>query len=205
MHRLAPAPLALVLVVTAVAARGVPAAEETGEPVAVRELDRQFWEAYNRCDVGGMGEHLTDDVEFYHDRGGRIAGRPAFLEALKTGLCGNSASRLRRDAVPDTVKLFPLRERGALYGAILSGEHLFYVIDQGKPPRLDGRARFTHLWILRDGGWRMSRILSYDHGDPHSSGSGRGAASAPRKPATSSTRTLRENEWKTGTGSTSIR
>ena len=51
-----------------------------------------------------------------------------------------------------------------VYGAILSGEHVFYVRQKGKPEVLDGRAKFTHLWLLKDGVWKMSRVLSYDHG-----------------------------------------
>lgn len=52
-----------------------------------------------------------------------------------------------------------------MYGAVLSGEHVFYVLDKGKRDRLDGRARFLHVWLVKDGVWRMSRVLSFDH-DP---------------------------------------
>lgn len=131
---------------------------------AVLEGDRVFWAAYNRCDVPAMTPFFTDDVEFYHDRGGLTAGLNDFGRALREGLCGNPNSHLRREAVEGTVHLYPLKKNGAVYGAILSGEHVFYVVDKGKPEYLDGRARFTHVWLVKDGVWKMSRILSFDHG-----------------------------------------
>jgi hypothetical protein len=131
---------------------------------AVLERDRAFWAAYNRCDVPAMADFFTEDIEFYHDRGGATIGHAPFVAELRNGLCGNPDSRLRRDAVEGTVKLYPMKKNDVVYGAVLSGEHVFYVVDKGKEPRLDGRGRFTHLWLVKDGVWRMSRVLSFDHG-----------------------------------------
>ena len=131
---------------------------------AVLQRDGLFWKAYNACDVKGMGEFFTEDVEFYHDRGGATLGHPALVAALREGLCSNPNSTLRREAVDGTVHVFPLKKNDVVYGAILSGEHVFYVKEKGKPEFLDGRAKFTDLWMLKDGVWKMSRILSFDHG-----------------------------------------
>jgi hypothetical protein len=106
-----------------------------------------------------------DDVEFYHDKGGPTIGFENFMDALKNGLCGNTDSRLRRAELKETVKVFPLAENGEYYAAIISGEQVFYVNQKGKPEFLDGHARFMQLWLLRNGEWKMARILSYDHGD----------------------------------------
>ena len=131
---------------------------------AVLQRDGLFWKAYNACDVKGMAEFFTEDVEFYHDRGGVTLGHPALVAALREGLCSNPSSTLRREAVDGTVHVFPLKKNDVVYGAILSGEHVFYVKEKGKPEFLDGRAKFTDLWMLKDGTWKMSRILSFDHG-----------------------------------------
>jgi hypothetical protein len=140
---------------------------ETGTPdpsAAVLERDRLFWKAYNACDVKTMGEFFTEDVEFYHDRGGMTLGLANLVGSLRTNLCSNPDWRLRREPVEGTVRVFPLKKDNVVYGAILSGEHLFYILESGKPESLDGRARFTHLWTLKDGTWRMARVFSYDHG-----------------------------------------
>jgi hypothetical protein len=129
----------------------------------IRSADARFWQAYNTCDTTALRQFFTEDVEFYHDKGGVTLGAETLMASIKTNLCGEGG-RLRREAVDGTVHVFPLTGQGVAYGAVLSGEHLFYVLEKGKAERLDGRARFTHLWLLKDGTWRMARILSFDHG-----------------------------------------
>ena len=125
--------------------------------------DSQFWEAYNRCDVDKMSQFLWPDVEFYHDKGGPTIGLGPLTETLKKNLCGNPNFRLRREALSATIKVFPLQKNGVIYGAVLSGEHYFYINDNGKPEFRDGWAKFFHLWLLKDGTWKMARVVSYDH------------------------------------------
>jgi hypothetical protein len=126
--------------------------------------DSLFWTAYNNCDVETMIQFFTDDVEFYHDRGGITKGLQDLKEGIQKNLCGNDNFRLRREVVKGSVNVFSLSRSDTLYGAIISGEHVFYVIEKGKEERLDGLAKFTHVWLLQDSTWKMSRVLSYDHG-----------------------------------------
>jgi Domain of unknown function (DUF3471) len=63
------------------------------------------------------------------------------------------------------VKVYPLQKNGVTYGAVLSGEHYFYINDSGKPEYRDGVAKFFHVWLLKDGTWKMARAVSYDHRD----------------------------------------
>jgi Domain of unknown function (DUF4440) len=133
--------------------------------------DGLFWDAYNRCDVEKMSQFFWPDVEFYHDKGGPTIGLPALEETLRKNLCGNPNFRLRREAIAETVKVYPLQKNGVTYGAVLSGEHYFYINDSGKPEYRDGMAKFFHVWLLKDGTWKMARIVSYDHhAAPYESG-----------------------------------
>jgi hypothetical protein len=131
----------------------------------IRHEDAAFWDAYNRCDVEKMSHFFWPDIEFYHDKGGLTVGLGPFTEALKTGLCGKPDYRLRREAIPDTVKVYPLQKNGLTYGTVLSGEHYFYINDSGKPEYRDGVAKFFHVWLLKEGIWKMARVVSYDHRD----------------------------------------
>jgi hypothetical protein len=142
----------------------VAAQEISSEERTVLALDSAFWQTYNNCDVDSMKKFVTDDLEFYHDKGGKMQGIDNFISTSKKNLCSNDNFRLRRDAVAGTVQIYPMKSDNKTYGAVLSGQHVFYILRKGKSPRLDGLARFTHLWILTDSGWKMSRILSYDHG-----------------------------------------
>ncbi len=126
--------------------------------------DSLFWYAYNNCDVQNLGDFFTDDLEFYHDKGGITIGLENLAMSMKKNLCSDENFRLRREEVKGSVKVFPLQKSNEIYGAIISGSHLFYIVQKGKKEKLDGLARFTHLWILKDNRWKMSRILSYDHG-----------------------------------------
>lgn len=135
----------------------------------ILRYDSLFWKAYNSCDTTQFKSFFTSDVEFYHDKGGITHGLDKLIAVTKNNLCGANDFRLRREAVPGTVKVFPLQNGDVIYGAIISGEHVFY-IRQGGKERLDGLAKFTHLWLLKDGAWKMTRILSYDHGPAQQQG-----------------------------------
>jgi len=141
-------------------------AQETEQNITQHILhkDSLFWQSYNRCDTSGYDRFFSNDVEFYHDKGGITLGADNMALSIKKNLCSNSDFRIRREEVKGTVKFFALQNNGVIYGAILSGDHFFYISEKGKAERLDGRAKFTHLWLLKDEVWKMNRILSYDHG-----------------------------------------
>ena len=143
-------------------------AQSQQDPLSATILkeDASFWDAYNRCDVEKMSQFFWPDIEFYHDKGGPTIGLEPFVETLRKNLCGNPNFRLRREAIPETVKVFALQKNGITYGAVLSGEHYFYINDSGKPEYLDGQAKFFHVWLLKDGTWKMARVVSYDHHTP---------------------------------------
>jgi hypothetical protein len=48
----------------------------------VRRLDHDYWAAYNRRDSVAMNSFLSDDVEFYHDRGGTLIGKSETVPLL---------------------------------------------------------------------------------------------------------------------------
>lgn len=129
----------------------------------ILHLDSLFWKTYNDCKTEESGQFLADDVKFYHDKGGITNGRIALVASIKNNVCGNTNYRLRREAEEGTVDVYPLRNGNEIYGAIISGEHVFYLTQNGKPEMIDGRAKFTQVWLLKDSVWKMTDILSYDH------------------------------------------
>jgi hypothetical protein len=152
--------MVVMLCATFVAGQGVNQPQSTNLDETILRLDSLFWQAYNTCDVEKMESLLTEDLEFYHDKGGLTVTRAKLIESTKSGICSKTGWRLRREAVAGTVKVFPINN----YGALLSGEHLFYIIETGKKERLDGLAKFMHVWQFKNNEWKMSRVLSYDHG-----------------------------------------
>jgi len=155
--------LVLVFVLLSLAVSTAHADAPAGETeAAVRAADDAFWKAYNTCDIPSLGDYFTEDIEFYHDKGGLTKSRTGLVDSVKKNICGNPNQRIRREAVAGTVKFYPM----AGNRAILSGDHVFYVTEPGKTEYLTGKAKFDDLWELTDGRWRMSRVFSYAHGPP---------------------------------------
>jgi hypothetical protein len=137
----------------------VPALEEIKTEAqleaTVGELDRQLFEAYNHCDLKKFDSLLADDVEFYHDQGGVTLGHAALTESVRKNICTGDTQRV---LVPGTLKIYPMKG----FGAIEMGVHRFTHPRTGATNGT-GEASFVHLWRYRDGAWKLSRALSYDH------------------------------------------
>lgn len=120
--------------------------------------DAKLFAAYNACDTDTMAAMVSEDLEFYHDQSGLAVGRAPFVAAIKNNICG----KVRRDLVPGTLEVYPLKD----YGAVEIGEHVF--CDPKKFSRCDpakgGIAKFVMLWRLKDGAWQLTRVISYNHG-----------------------------------------
>lgn len=121
----------------------------------ITALDKQLFDAYNTCDLATFDGLLASDIEFYHDQGGVALGNKDLTASVKKNICGTTTRQL----LPETLKIYPMKG----YGAVEIGDHLFlhpWKQDHG----VVGRGRFVMLWQYRDGGWKLTRVISYDHG-----------------------------------------
>ena len=119
---------------------------------AITALDKQLFDAYNTCNLEKLGTLVTDDLEFYHDKTGLAVGKQPFLKAIKENICG----KVTRELVQGSLEVYPLHG----YGAVEIGVHRFH-----HPGDSDvGEAKFVMLWQYKDGAWKISRVISYDHG-----------------------------------------
>ena len=125
----------------------------------ITKLDSDFWTSYNACDLDHFSTFLTEDLEFYHDKAGLTKTSFKLMDQIANGLCGDENVRLRREAIDGSVRVYPLNN----YGAIITGEHVFYLREKGKAEKLIEKAKFTHVWKFENEQWRMSRVLSFDH------------------------------------------
>lgn len=122
--------------------------------LTIQSLDTQLFDAYNHCDLEKFGSLLADDLEFYHDIGGLSRGRQATVDGVKNNICG----KVTRELVPGTLEVYPI----ANYGAVEIGVHRFHHPgDEGV--KNVGEAKFIHLWQNKDGVWRVTRVISFDH------------------------------------------
>lgn len=118
---------------------------------------------FNTCDISQFEKLLSENFEFFHDKSG-ISDRKKFLTDLKNGLCKSQETyQSRRELITEKTLIFPLYNQGELYGAIQYGEHRFYEKMEGKAEQYASTAKFTHVWIIEDGKWKLKSGLSYDH------------------------------------------
>ena len=140
----------------------IPAGEALVEQILA--VDAKLFDVlFTKCEPATMRSLLAPDLEFYHDRDGLIDG----AETLVTGYAKNceaakapDAWRSRRELVASTSIVNAIPGVGAIH----AGEHRFHERQGDGPERLVGRARFANLWTLTPGGWKLSRVFSYDHG-----------------------------------------
>lgn len=121
-----------------------------------------FEVGFNTCDITQFENLVSDDFEFYHDKSGITATKADFIASIRDGLC-KMDYKARRALVENSLEVYPLEKNRVLYGAIQTGNHRFYALEKGKPEYLTSVARFTHVWLLENGIWKLSRGLSYDH------------------------------------------
>ncbi|HWG20896.1 MAG TPA: nuclear transport factor 2 family protein [Terracidiphilus sp.] len=141
---------ALAVSVHAQTNQGLPPADDLYKTVS--GLDTALFSAYNTCNLGKLGSMVTEDLEFYHDQTGLSVGRKPFLEAIKANICG----KVHRELVPGSLEVYPLKG----YGAVEIGVHRF---THPNDPTALGEAKFVHVWQLKDGVWKVARVISFDH------------------------------------------
>ena len=126
--------------------------EELNKVVA--SLDAALFDSYNRCDLEKFAAFFANDVEFYHDQGGVTLGKGDLTDSVKKNICG----KVMRELVPGTLQVYPMKD----FGAVEMGVHRFHHSghDDTQPV---GEGKFIHLWQYKDGAWKITRVISYDH------------------------------------------
>jgi hypothetical protein len=125
-----------------------------------------FQAAFDLCDTQTMANLFTEDFEFYHDKVGATLGRSNFLEPMQVNCAQRDSlgpQPAKRILIPGSLEVYPLYNKGSVYGAIQHGVHRFEFLNKEGVYQKGDIARFTHIWIKSDGEWKIKRELSYDH------------------------------------------
>ena len=139
----------------------LPAPPVLEQAIAARDA-KLFGVMFDQCDPAVLADLVTGDMEFYHDKGGRMLHDGFLADYTKTCAAKRApdAWRSRRELVAGTMKVYAIPG----FGAVEEGGHVFYERKGEGPERLAGKARFSILWKLEpDGQWRMARAFSIDH------------------------------------------
>lgn len=120
----------------------------------VERLDSVLFNAFNSRDVEKFRSFFTEDLEFFHDKGG-LTNYEYTINFMKS--VAKNENGLRRELVPGTLEVYPIPG----YGAIEVGQHKFCHLENGKQDC--GNFKFVHIWQKKNGVWKISRVVSYDH------------------------------------------
>jgi predicted small lipoprotein YifL len=137
---------------TACAQNGVPAYQPESKELydSIVHMDSLWEDSYNNCKIDVQEALISENLEFYHDRGGLLTSKSQLINALKNNICG----KVKRELLKGSIEVYPIKG----YGAVEMGYHRFHSINDTGP---DSRyARFVHIWHRENGQWKITRVIS---------------------------------------------
>ena len=120
----------------------------------IERADSIMFQAFNRQDMTTFKAMFTEDLEWFQDNGGLIPYKTVFENFANTFKNENKLSRV---LVKGSLEVHPIKD----YGAIQIGSHQFRHFENGKEEV--GTFKFLMIWNKKDGQWKISRVVSYDH------------------------------------------
>ncbi len=101
----------------------------------IKEMDSFLFEnGFNECRISDMEPLISDDLEFYHDQSGITKSKKDFLLTIEQNICSNQQQKPIRKLMENSLEIFPLYNKGVLYGALQNGIHEFYIKEANKAP-----------------------------------------------------------------------
>lgn len=119
----------------------------------IARMDSILFNAFNKRDVEKFKSFFAEDLEFFHDKGG-LTNYEHTINFMKDVAKNNNG--LRRD-LKGTLEVYPIPG----YGAMQIGSHTFCHLENGKQDC--GTFKFVHIWQNKNGEWKITRVVSYDH------------------------------------------
>ncbi|OAB77988.1 serine hydrolase domain-containing protein [Cochleicola gelatinilyticus] len=122
-----------------------------------------FNAAFNTQDDAYLQKALSPDFEFYHDKGGLTnITSESFINGFKRNWKKQNAGEKnfqRRELIKESLEIFPLIN----YGVMQIADHKFYETRKDGTEFLMDMAKIVQLWNNTDDGWKLTRVISYDH------------------------------------------
>jgi ketosteroid isomerase-like protein len=114
------------------------------------QMDSVYFAAYNNCDMAKQAELYTEDIEFYHDKGGLETSKDKLLKSIEDNICG----KVKRVLVEGSIEVSEIPG----YGAVVMGMHKFH--NNQEPEAISKPSKFITIWKDTEVGWKMARVIS---------------------------------------------
>ncbi|MBN4070695.1 nuclear transport factor 2 family protein [Olleya sp. AH-315-F22] len=113
-------------------------------------MDYEFFEAYNNCDLEKQASIYSDNIEFYHDKGGLMTSKQDIIDATKKNICG----KVTRELVKGSIEVYSIKD----YGAVQIGFHKFH--NNQEPDVQSYPSKFIIMWHNVNDDWRITKVIS---------------------------------------------
>lgn len=118
---------------------------------AIVRADSIFFDAYDHCKMDVIDAMISEDLEFYHDKGGLSTSKKETMDALKKNICG----KVTRELLQGSIEVYEI----ANFGAVEMGYHGFHN-NQEKETGPTHFAKFVQVWKKENDQWKLTRIIS---------------------------------------------
>lgn len=68
-------------------------------------MDKEFFDAYNNCDLEKQANICSDDIEFFHDKGGLMTSKQEIIDGTERNICG----KVTRELIKGSVEVYPIK------------------------------------------------------------------------------------------------
>jgi hypothetical protein len=126
----------------------IPADQELYETIV--SMDKEFFAAYNSCDLDKQASIYSDNIEFFHDKGGLMTSKQEIIDGTERNICG----KVTRELIKGSIEVYPINN----YGAVQIGLHKFY--NNQEPDAISIASKFITMWQNDKGHWKMTKVIS---------------------------------------------
>ena len=116
----------------------------------IKQLDSIYFNAYNTCDMKKQASFYSEEIEFFHDRGGLTTSKNEILSSIKKNIC----NKVTRTLVEGSIEVYPIKD----YGAIEIGYHKFF--NKEEPNAKSVPSKFIIVWRQLEKKWVITKVIS---------------------------------------------
>lgn len=117
---------------------------------AIVAMDKIYFDAYNACDMEKQASMYSEDLEFFHDKGGLTTSKKDLLASIEENICG----KVTRTLVEGSLEVYPIKD----YGAVEIGYHKFF--NSREPNAVSKPVKFIMIWKKEEASWLITKVIS---------------------------------------------
>jgi len=116
----------------------------------IQAMDTKFFNAYNSCDLDTQSDIYSEDIEFFHDKGGLMTSKQGIIDGTEKNICG----KVTRTLIPRSIEVYPIKD----FGAVEIGYHKFF--NNQEPDAISNPSKFIIFWKKSGSDWKITKVVS---------------------------------------------